>query len=80
MRHKLRTLIRQNLTVADAAAVLADGDNLFQQGWVNSLFAMKLLAFVETEFAITVAEEDMELVNFSTIDNIVALIQRKRGP
>ena len=54
-----------------------DDEDIFALGLVNSLFAMQLVTFVETEFGVTVGEEDLEIENFSTINAIAALVERK---
>lgn len=46
---------------------LADTDDIFKRGFVSSLFAMQLVAFVEQEFGITVENQDLELDNFRSI-------------
>jgi methoxymalonate biosynthesis acyl carrier protein len=56
-----------------------DDEDIFALGLVNSLFAMQLVTFVETEFGVTVGEEDLEIENFSTINAIAALVGRKTG-
>ena len=56
-----------------------DDEDIFALGLVNSLFAMQLVTFVETEFCITVEQEDLEIENFSTINAITALVERKAG-
>ncbi|MCE5294808.1 MAG: phosphopantetheine-binding protein [Chlamydiales bacterium] len=76
-RTKVRDFIKKNLVDFDEKAQIADSDNIFALGFVNSLFAMKLLNFVESEFNTSVEPEDMSLVNFSSVDNIVQLIDRK---
>jgi len=48
-------------------------------GFVNSLLAMQLVAFVEKEFGIPVGDEDLDLDNFRTVDAIARLVARKRG-
>ena len=53
--------------------------DIFALGLVNSLFAMQLVNFVETEFGIKVEQEDLEIENFSTINAIAGLIDRKLG-
>jgi acyl carrier protein len=45
----------------------------------NSLFALQLLDFVEREFGIAVANEDMELDNFRSIEAIAAFVARRRS-
>jgi methoxymalonate biosynthesis acyl carrier protein len=58
---------------------LADGEDIFATGFVNSMFAMQLVQFVETTFGITVESEDLEIDNFRSVDAIAALVQRKQG-
>ncbi|HAG98785.1 MAG TPA: acyl carrier protein, partial [Ktedonobacter sp.] len=40
-------------------------------------FAMQLVLFVESEFALIVDNEDLDIDNFRTINAIVQLIERK---
>ena len=56
-----------------------DGTDIFSAGFVNSLFAMQLVLFVEKEFAITIASEDLELAHFRSVDALTALVARKRA-
>ncbi len=58
---------------------LKEDDDIFALGFVNSLMAMQLVAFVEKEFGITVEDEDLELDNFRSICAINDLIARKRS-
>ncbi len=58
---------------------LADDQNLFQLGFVNSLFAIQLISFVENEFGLELNDDDLDLTHFSTIQSIEALILHKRG-
>ena len=79
MRTKLRSLIERNLAIADDECEFSDAADLFAGGYVNSLFAMKLLVYVETEFGIEIDPDDMELTNFRSIDSIVTLVERKQS-
>lgn len=74
---RVRSFISSNLIVFDEDIEIADDDNIFQMGYVNSLFAMKLLGFVEQEFAIRVPNEEVNIENFSSVNNIVNLIEKK---
>ena len=58
---------------------LQPAEDIFALGFVNSLLAMQLVAFVEKEFAISVEDADLDLDNFRSIDAIASLIARKRG-
>lgn len=61
------------------AADISDRDDIFAGGYVNSLFAMQLIAWLEKEFDIAIDDEDLQLANFSSIEAISTLIAKKRG-
>lgn len=56
---------------------LKDDDDIFELGFVSSMFAMQLVSFVEHEFGITVENEDMELEYFRSIGALDAFVTRK---
>ena len=58
---------------------LKPDEDIFALGFVNSLLAMQLVAFVEKEFGIEVADADLDLDNFRSIQSIADLVARKRG-
>lgn len=58
---------------------LKDDDDIFSLGFVNSLFAMQLVMFLEKEFSIRVDNKDLDLSNFKSINSICELVQRKAG-
>ena len=57
---------------------LLDDEDIFALGFVNSLMAMQLVAFVEKEFAIVIEDQDLELDNFRSINAIADLVRRKQ--
>ena len=58
---------------------LKDSDDIFALGYVNSMFAMQLVQFVEKEFAITVDDADLELSNFRSVDAISSFVAGKQA-
>lgn len=56
---------------------LQSDEDIFASGFVNSMFAMQLVLFVEQEFNITIENEDLDFENFRTINAIANLIERK---
>lgn len=56
---------------------LRDGDDIFALGFVNSLFAMQLVMFVEQTFNMTVEDDDLNIDNFRSIDAICNLVLSK---
>jgi acyl carrier protein len=76
-KDKIREFITRHLTVFDDEVTFSDADNIFQLGLVNSLYVMKLLNYVESEFDIVIENEDMDIRHFSSVDNIARLVERK---
>ena len=58
-------------------ADFADSDDIFALGLVNSLMAMQLVLFLEKEFGIKFANEDLNLQNFRSINAITGLLETK---
>ena len=56
---------------------LKDDEDIFALGFVNSLLAMQLVNFVEKEFGVEIDDDDLDLDNFRTINNIDALVAKK---
>ena len=77
IRQNIRKLIQKNLVLEDEIVELKDNDNIFEMGYVNSLFSMKLVTFIEDEFDIFIENEEMIIDNFSTVNKIVSFIEGK---
>ena len=56
---------------------LADDDNLFESGIVNSLFAIQLMTFIEKTFAIEVGVDDLDIENFKSLNAAAAFVVKK---
>jgi acyl carrier protein len=79
LKEKIRQFIEANLVVFEDEAEFTDSDNIFEMGFVNSLFAMKLVSYIEQEFTIEVDNEDLEISNFNSVDRIVGYIENKKA-
>ena len=71
--------IRDFLARHVRTATLGDDDDIFASGFVNSMFAMQLVLFVEKSFGVTVEQADLRLDNFRSVRALTALVERKRG-
>ncbi|MEV5880468.1 phosphopantetheine-binding protein [Streptomyces sp. NPDC052101] len=72
-----RTRIAEYLSRFFPVQDLKDDDDIFELGFVSSMFAMQLVSFVEHEFGITVENEDLELEHFRSISALDAFVSRK---
>ncbi len=50
--------------------------DLFEKGFVNSLFALEIVMWLEKEFKIKLKRADINQDNFKTINNMAALVER----
>lgn len=71
------TEIRDFITRRFPAVEITDADDIFSLGFVNSLFAMELVMFIEKHFSLTIPSTELRLENFRTVNSMAALIERQ---
>lgn len=59
-------------------AEIGDSDDIFALGFVNSLFAMELVMFIEKTFSITVPNDELKIDNFRTVELMADLVDRQK--
>ena len=77
IRLKLRRYVLENFLFTMDEAALADSDSFLGKGIVDSTGIMEVVLFVEEEFGLSVADEDMVPENLDSITNLVSFVQRK---
>ncbi len=75
---RIREYIKSHLITFDNQAAFQDGDNIFELGFVDSLFAVELVGFIEKELGFELKNEDLEFSHFTSVDNIVAFLEAKK--
>ena len=58
---------------------LNEEDNLFELGFVNSLFAVQLMTFIEKTFVLEVEMDDLDIENFKSLNAATAFVMKKKG-
>ncbi len=56
---------------------LSDDTQIFATGFVNSLFAMELVLFIEKEFRINIEPEELDISNLGSLNAIDHFLERK---
>jgi methoxymalonate biosynthesis acyl carrier protein len=77
MPSEARIKIRDFITARYPQVQIPDDEDLFSLGFINSLFAMELVMFIEKTFGITVQNEELRIDNFRTIKAMTALVERQ---
>jgi acyl carrier protein len=75
MKDRVRQFLSQHI---GGHSLKDDEQDVFALGFVNSLFAMNLIAWIEREFQIAVEDADLDIANFNTVNAIAGFAQRKR--
>lgn len=72
-RQEIRAFLAQHIQHPD----LQDDEDIFAGGFVTSMFAMQLVLFIESQLGIQLANQDLKLDNFRTIQAMVTLLEQK---
>jgi len=74
----LTEFIVNEVAPARPARAPAPNDPIVESGLVDSLGLFKVIGFVEDEFSVKVAPEEILMENFATVNAITRLIRAKR--
>ena len=73
IKNKLKEYICQSANLT----ALEDDVELFNEGYVSSLFAIQLMMFIEKEFDIKIRVPDLDMDHFKSINAIADFIKDK---
>lgn len=74
----IRNFIETNFYL-QSGSKLKDSDSLLEFQVIDSTGFLELIHFVELEFGMRVADAEMVLENFESIDSIAQFVLRRRG-
>ena len=77
MNDKIIAYITDNLLYEELDDPLTADENLLESGLIDSLGIMKLVAFLEDEFNVSIPPEDLIIENFMTIGHMSAYLSKK---
>lgn len=73
----VRAFILENFLPGEDPKNLTDDTELKESGILDSLSTLKLVAFLEEQFAIELEANDLESANLASIENIERLVKSK---
>jgi acyl carrier protein len=79
---EIRESIRQFMITHFASArrqAVRDQDPLLESGIIDSLGVLDVVGFLESEFHVTVEDEELIPENFQNIERIAAYVRQKRN-
>jgi acyl carrier protein len=78
-RAKIREFIEDNFLFREDVAAIGDAESLLDAGLIDSTGILELVAFLEQEFAIAVADQDIVPENLDSIERIDAYVARHQS-
>ena len=76
---RIRKFIGQNFFYTQTADTLLGTDSFMEKGIVDSTGVLELIAFLESEFGVTVQDEELMPENLDSVDRLVGFVGRKLG-
>ena len=73
----LRKFIKENFLFGEEVA-FSDDDSFLEQGIIDSTGVLELVAFLEEQYGMTIADEELVPDNLDSISNLLRFIASKR--
>lgn len=77
-RQAIKRYLLENFLFSSDENALDDGESLIRSGVLDSTGIHELVLFIEEEFRVTVAPEEMIPANFDSIEAVDGFVSRKR--
>ena len=77
VENKVRSFIEDNFLFREDRASLSSSESLLDAGLIDSTGILELVAFLESEFAIQMADADIVPANLDSIKAIAAYVEGK---
>jgi acyl carrier protein len=78
IRDRLRGFVAKNFYLPDPSS-FDDTTSFLDRGIIDSTGVLELVSFVEGEYGLQIADEDIVPANFDSIDALAAFVARKRA-
>ena len=75
----IRSFVAGNLVYSDAGFTYGDDASFLQEGIIDSLGVMELVAFVQSTFGVNVDQQEVTTDHFDSVARLAAFIRRKQA-
>ena len=76
---KIRDFIAETFLIGDEKDSFENADSFMATGIVDSTGILEIVGFLESEFEMTVEDEEMTPSNLDSVDNLTGYVMRKTG-
>jgi acyl carrier protein len=77
---RVRGFVQENFLYMMPDFALADDDRLLEKGVVDSMGIAELISFVEAEFGVVAAEDEISEANFGSLSAIAQFVAGRPSP
>lgn len=79
IENQIREFILKNLYYAEDAFI-GDDDSFLETGVIDSMGVMELVGFIQSEYGLEVAQEEIVVENFDSIRKLANFVRKKHQP
>ena len=77
IKEKIKTFIVKNFLKGDESKTFDNDTSFLQEGIIDSVGVMELVAFLETTFSFRVEDEEIIPANLDSVNQLVVYVQSK---
>ena len=77
MQNEIRQFVIDNFLFGQSDRQLGDSDSFLESGIIDSTGVLELIAFIESKYAVSIADEELVPANLDSIERVSAFIERK---
>lgn len=79
LREQIRGFIIENFLFGDAEPLTDDAVSLLDNGIVDSVGVMEMVAWLEQNHGVKVEDQELVPENFDSVERLVRFVERKNG-
>jgi len=79
LREQIRGFIIENFLFGDAEPLSDDAVSLLDNGIVDSVGVMEMVAWLEQKHGVKVEDQELVPENFDSVERLVRFVERKNG-
>jgi acyl carrier protein len=79
LREHICAYIVENFLFGDAAPLSGDDVSLLDNGIIDSVGVMELVAYLEQDHGLSIEDHELVPENLDSVDNLVRFVAAKRG-
>jgi len=77
MQNEIRQFVIDNFLFGQSDRQLGNSDSFLESGIIDSTGVLELIAFIESKYEVSIADEELVPANLDSIDRVSTFVERK---